>query len=335
MPRAADLVSLASLGVFIVLAFAAPRFLLLDLSIYFTYAILAASLAFAWGHCGLLVLGHAVSFGIGAYAMSIVTLGMLPGLPDLRSSWLGFLAAILLPGLVSLLLGLFFFGGRGLKGPFFGIVSLALAVLAELLAINAGWLGGNNGLMNVPPITLGINGGGVEIHDALPLYLIMLGALCGVIIMLRLVMASRFGLSLAALRENELRAQTLGHDVAKLKTLAFALAGMAAGLAGALFVVQFGFASPSLIGFSLSAEALIWTALGGRGYPIAAALGAILIRWLDAQFSGGLGAVWPLILGLAFMLSVILLPRGFFGEMIARLDMILGRIGGGRIDNGA
>jgi ABC-type branched-subunit amino acid transport system permease subunit len=331
MPRAADMLSLLSLGVFILLPFAAPHYLLSDLSIYFTYAILAASLAFAWGHCGLLVLGHAVSFGIGAYAMSVVTLGMLPGLPGLKSTWLGLAAAMLVPGFVSLALGFLFFGGKGLKGPFFGIVSLALAVLFERLAINWNWLGGNNGLMNVPPFTLGINGGGPEIYDALPLYGLMLGALASVILMLRFVTMSRFGLSLAALRENELRARTLGHDVARLKRYAFALAGMAAGLAGALFVVQFGFASPSLIGFSLSAEALIWTALGGRGYPIAAALGAILIRWLDAQFSGGLGAVWPLVLGLLFMLSVIIMPRGIFGEMIERLDALLRR----RVDNGA
>jgi urea ABC transporter permease protein UrtC len=317
---ATDILSLAALAVFVALPLLAPRYLLSDLSIYFTYAIFAASLAFAWGHCGLLVLGHAVSFGIGAYAMSVVTLGMLPGLPDIRSTWLGLIAAMAVPGLVALILGAFFFGGRSLKGPFFGIVTLALAVLAERLAMNSGWLGGNNGLMSVPPITLGLNGGGPEIYDALPVYAIMLAALALVLALLRAITKSRFGLTLAALRENELRAQSLGHDVARLKTFAFALSGMLAGLAGALFVVQFGFASPSLIGFSLSAEVLIWTALGGRGHPIAAALGAITLRFLDAQFSGGLGPVWPLILGLLFMASVVLLPRGLYGEIIARID---------------
>ncbi len=136
-------------------------------------------------------------------------------------------------------------------------------------------------------------------------------------------MRSRFGLRLAAVRENELRAQSLGHDVAALKMRAYALSGALAGLAGALFVVQFGFAAPSLIGFSLSAEVLIWTALGGRGHPVAAALGAITIRLLDTQFSGDLGAVWPLILGVLFMLSVVLLPRGLYGEIIERLDVWL------------
>ncbi len=293
---AADGLSLLALAVFILLPLLAPAYLLSDLAIYFAYALFAGSLAFAWGHCGLLVLGHAVSFGLGAYTMSIVTLGMIPGLPELRSSWLGLIMAMLLPAAVAGLLGLLFFGGRSLKGPFFGIVSLALAVLVERLAIQSNWLGGMNGLMSVPPLTLGINGGGPEIYDPLPVYGVMLGALALGLLLLRITMRGRFGLALAALRENELRAQSLGHDVAALKIRAFMLSGLLAGLAGALFVVQFGFASPSLIGFSLSAEVLIWTALGGRGHPVAAALGAITIRWLDAQFSGDLGALWPLIL---------------------------------------
>ncbi len=169
---ASDWLTVALLAALAVLPAVAPSFLLSDLSIYFAYAIFAASLAFAWGHCGLLVLGHAVSFGLGAYAMSIITLGMLPGLSDLRSTWLGLVAAIAVPGVISLLLGAFFFGGKSLKGPFFGIVTLALAVLFERLAINSSWLGGMNGLMSVPPINLGLNGDGPEIYDALPVYFV-------------------------------------------------------------------------------------------------------------------------------------------------------------------
>jgi ABC-type branched-subunit amino acid transport system permease subunit len=317
---ASDQLSLLALAVFAVMPLLAPHFVLSDLAIWFAYAIFAASLAFAWGHCGLLVLGHAVSFGLGAYAMSIITLGLVPGLPDLRSSWLGLGAAIAIPAAISFLLGLFFFGGKALKGPFFGIVTLALAVLAERLSMNSQFLGGMNGLMSVPPVTLGLNGDGPEIYDPLPLYALMLGFLTLSLFVLWQVMRSRFGLLLAATRENELRMQSLGQNVAMLKTSAFAIAGGMAGLAGALFVVQFGFASPSLIGFSLSLDVLIWTALGGRAYPIAAALGAITIRWADAQFSGNLGAIWPAMLGLLFMLAVVFFPNGLYGEIIRRLD---------------
>src|SRR3546814_1969478 len=98
------------------------------------------------------------------------------------------------------------------------------------------------------------------------------------------------------------------------------LAGAVAGLAGARFVAQFGFASPSLIGFALSAEALIWVALGGRGELISAALGVVTIRLLESQLSSRLENWWPLVLGLVFMMVVVLLPRGVFGELVHRSE---------------
>ena len=70
-----------------------------DFGIYFAYAVFAVSLGFLWGHAGMLSLGHAVYFGLGAYAMSVVTLGMVPGLLDLKSTWLGLVAAVVVPGL--------------------------------------------------------------------------------------------------------------------------------------------------------------------------------------------------------------------------------------------
>ncbi len=293
-----------------------------DFGVYFVYAIFAASLAFLWGHAGLLSLGHAVYFGIGAYAMSVVTLGMVPGLPDVRSTWLGLLAAIVLSGCAAALVGRFFFGGqRPLKGAFLGIVTLALAVVIERLAINSPFLGGMNGLMSVPPIALGLNGDGPEITDPIVIYYLMLAILLAVVVLILRVETSHFGKSLASVRENELRAATLGHDAARLKIRAFTLSGALAGLSGALFVVQFGFASPSLIGFALSADVLIWVALGGRNHIISAALGAIAVRYLENRLSGAIGAAWPLFLGAFFVLSVMLFPKGVFGEAIAWIDI--------------
>ena len=305
-------ISLGVLALFVLLPLALPSWALTDFAIYFTYAIFAASLTFVWGHVGLLSLGHAVYFGLGAYAMSVVTLGMTP-LP--AWSLLGLASAMLMAGLAAFVLGAFFFGGKNLRGALFGIVTLALAFVFERLAINTSWLGGMNGLMSVPPIMVF----GREVYDPLPLYFTMLGALAAVVAGFYLVMGSRFGLVLAGIRENELRAASLGHDTRRLKVWAFALSGVVAGLAGALFVSQFGFASPSLIGFNLSADVLIWVALGGRGNILAAALGAIAVRFLESQLSGSLGAVWPMVAGILFMLSVVLLPRGLFGEAFARL----------------
>jgi len=313
-------VALAALVVFALLPLVGSAGLTADLAIYFAYALFAVSLAFVWGQAGLLSLGHGVFFGVGAYAMSILTLGMTPGLTNVHSTWLGLVGAVAASALAAGLTGLLCFAGKGLAGAFFGVVTLAIAFIAERLATSSTWLGGLNGLMNVPPITLGLNGEGRAIFDALPLYYISLGILAAVMAGLSWLLAGRFGALLAAIRDNELRIWSLGADVRRIKLQAYMLSGAVAGLAGALFVTQFGFASPSLIGFSLSLDVLIWVAIGGRDSLIAAALGAIMVRLLESRLADLMGSVWPLALGLMFMGSVIFFPRGLFGSMIAALE---------------
>jgi len=321
-----NLVGIVALLFFIVMPAIVSPWVAADFSMYFVYAIFAVSLGFLWGHVGLLSLGHAVFFGIGAYVMSVVTLGMTPGMGGLQSSWVGLAASVILSSAIAALLGAFLFGGRrGLKDAFLGIVTLSLAVVTERIAINSSFLGGMNGLMGVPPLTLGLNGGGAEIIDPLVLYAVMLAILVAVVLLMLRVQQSRFGLALASVRENELRAATLGHNAARLKIVALTLSGGLAGLAGALFVVQFGFASPSLIGFSLSADVLIWVALGGRKDLVSAALGAIAVRYLESQLSGAIGAAWPLVLGAVFVLCVILFPKGVFGQLNAAIDALRAR----------
>jgi ABC-type branched-subunit amino acid transport system permease subunit len=317
-----DIVGLVVLAALAVLPVLSPEYLVADFGIYLAYALFAISLGFAWGHCGLLSLGHAVYFGLGAYAMSVVTLGMLPGLPWLVSTWLGLVAAVAIGAAAAFLIGWVFFSRRGPKGAFFGIVTLAVAVIVERMAIQSGWLGGLNGLMGVPPIMLGLNGDGPAVQDPLPVYYLMLAVVGATMAAMRRVVVSSYGLTLKAINVGELRVETLGHDVRRLKIRAFALSGGVAGLAGALFVSQFGFASPSLIGFAASADVLIWVALGGRGELVAAALGAFAVRYAESRLSGALGTLWPLMLGVLFMLSVVLFRAGLFGEIIARLDRL-------------
>jgi len=221
-------VSMIMLLILIAAPVVLPEWLVAEFSIYFSYALFAASLAFVWGHCGLLCLGHAVYFGIGAYAMSFTTLGMIPGLDHLVSTWIGLAAAMIAPAVFAYLLGFFLFSAKGLEGAFFGIVTLAVAFILERLFINWDYAGGLNGLLNVPPL----------------------------------------------------------------------------------------FVSPSLIGFTLSAEVLIWVALGGRGMLVAACAGAILVRLLESNLSSVFGDTWLVFLGAFFVITVMYLPRGLFGEAI-------------------
>jgi ABC-type branched-subunit amino acid transport system permease subunit len=293
---------------------------------YLTYGIFAMSLALIWGQCGLLSFGHAVFFGLGAYAMSLTTLGMLPGLAGWTSSYLGVALALLLPAAFANLLGRFLFYGRGLQGAQLAIVMLAVAVIAERIMTRWSYAGGMNGLMSVPPVDLGAFGLRYELYDPLPLFYGTLAAAVLVYALLEALVRSRRGVVLRALGADEPRTAFLGHDTRALKLAVFTLSAAVAGFAGALFASQFGFVSPPLIGFGLSTEVLIWVALGGRRALLTAFLGAIVVRLAENALGDLLGAYWLLGLGLIFVVCMIFLPRGLLGEVYWRLT---GRAGAG------
>lgn len=293
---------------------------------YLTYGIFAMSLALIWGQCGLLSFGHAVFFGLGAYAMSLTTLGMLPGLAGWTSSYLGMALALALPAAFANLLGRFLFYGRGLQGAQLAIVMLAVAVIAERIMTRWSYAGGMNGLMSVPPVDLGAFGLSYELYDPLPLFYGTLAAAVLVYALLETLVRSRRGVVLRALGVDEPRTAFLGHDTRSLKLAVFTLSAAVAGFAGALFASQFGFVSPPLIGFGLSTEVLIWVALGGRRALLTAFLGAIAVRLTENALGDLLGAYWLLGLGLVFVLCMIFLPRGLLGEIYWRLT---GKTGAG------
>jgi urea ABC transporter permease protein UrtC len=298
-----------------------------QLALFFCYGIFAMSLALVWGQGGLLCFGQAVFFGIGAYAMSLYTLGMLPWQSAAGGSLAGLAIAVLVPAAFAYLLGRFLFHGKGLRGAYLGIVTLAIAIIAERLAINWDYAGGLNGLMNVPPLTVPGFAERVEIWDSGALYYTSLAAAFAVYLLFELLLASRFGLVLRAIRSDEDRAQFLGFDTADYKIWVFTLGAAAAGLAGALFVTQFNFVSPALIGFTLSTEVLIWVAVGGRGFLLAAFLGALVVRGLEDRLSEALGSAWLLVLGLIFVTVVVAFPRGLIGQMLSRLERRAGTRG--------
>ena len=323
--RTADTETRLGLGLLalgLLLPLVLPTWQLAEFARYFCYMLLAVSLAWVWGHCGLLCLGQGVFFGIGAYAMSVVTLGKVPGvalLPEVLTFWLGLAAGVVLAALAAAVLGALLFSARGLAGAFFGIVTLAVAFIAERIAINWDWLGGLNGLMGVPSLRPGVPGN-EELTDERAVYYLLLAVLALAVALLMRAVRSRRGRALLAIRNHEVRAQALGIDVAREKTRAFALGGAVAGLAGALFVTQFNFASPPLIGFAVSAEVLIWVAVGGRNSLVAACLGALLVRLAESWLSEALGPYWLLALGALFILTVVAMPRGVVGEALAWME---------------
>jgi len=278
------------------------------------YGIFAMSLSFIWGQAGLLCFGHSLFFGIGAYVMALTTKGMIPGVSD--SSISGLSLAIIFPALIAGLLGLALFKGRGLFGAYFGIVTLSAAVIAERLAINWSYIGGFNGILDIPPIQLEWNEKYIEFYDPFLFFLIVLVASFATFFVLIRFERSAFGTVLRGIRDNEKRAVFLGFETAEYKATAFAISGGVAGLAGALFAAQFAFVSPAILGFALATEVLIWVAIGGKNVLLAAFIGAMTVKSVENVLSDTLGQYWLLVLGLLFVISVVALPRGLLAPFL-------------------
>ena len=299
-----------------------------QLTLYVIYGLLAVSLSLVWGRAGILCFGQAMFFGIGGYVMAALTKGMAdPWLPGwFANTYVALAFAVALPAGFAAALGHFLFWGRGLAGPYLAIVTLAIAVILERLMSNWYAMGGYNGLLDVPPLDLGLFGGELELWDPVATYYVVLAVVVAVILALHRLLASPFGVVLTAVKTNPERAAFFGYRVFGVKLAAFVLGAALAGLAGALFVAVDAFASPTLIGFGLSTEILIWTALGGREMVLAAFLGALVVRFLEAYLSELLGDYWILALGLVFMVSVTLLPRGLIAAPLARLSALRPRL---------
>ncbi|MCS6877255.1 MAG: branched-chain amino acid ABC transporter permease [Geminicoccaceae bacterium] len=294
----------------------APGWLLAQLAQHLGYGLLALSLAWVWGQAGLLSFCQALFFGSGAYLFALLALGRIPGLPD--SPWLGLLCAPLFSALLAFLLGLALLSARIGSGAAWAVMTLVLGVIAERVAVTSPWLGGSNGLVGVPPLAVPWPSGTFELVDPLPLYLLLFAATALVHLALARHIASPAGALVRAVRDDALRAAHLGIDPLRLRLFVFTGAAAIAGLGGGLFAAQFGFVAPPLLGLGLSTEALVWVAVGGRGSPLAALVGTLVVKGVEELLGRWLEAWWPLAMGLVVVAVVLAFPAGLVGGLLAR-----------------
>lgn len=300
---------------------------------YLSLAILALGMDLIWGYTGILSLGQAVFFGLGAYSMGMHLMLGSSGqgvygepIPDfmvwnrvleLPLFWkpyqyfpLATLSALLLPALVATIIGLLTFRRR-VSGTYFAILTQAVAYATWLLCNrNELNLGGTNGLTDFKRL-LGFTLGDPSVLRGL--YLITALGLIGSFLLCRWLVRSKIGLVLTAVRDQERRLQFLGYPVAHYKIFIFALAAMLSGLAGALYVPQVGIITPSQIGVMPSLEIVVWVAAGGRGSLVGAIIGAIGVNAARSVLTARYPEWWPIILGGLFVGVVILFPDGFAG----------------------
>ena len=295
---------------------------------YMIFLIFAYSLDILWGYAGLMDLGHAVLFGIGGYVMALsLSAAAGGGVPDFMARygvaqaplWLraisnpavAVLVGILLPGLLAALLGRFLFFSR-VGGVFFSVITLAIASVFNLfIQSQQKYTGGFNGIGGLPGLSL--FGQTLSLQQAY--YLVFCSVLL-VYAFCRLLAASRFGLILQGIRENETRLEFLGYDQARFKTAAFAVSGALAGFAGVLYAPVNGMIAPNDVGMEFSTAAIVWLTIGGRGNLTGAAFGALLVNVLGNALSEHFGAYWQLLLGLALLATVFFVPDGLVGAVI-------------------
>ncbi|CAN7692683.1 branched-chain amino acid ABC transporter permease [Mesorhizobium sp. LjRoot246] len=264
----------------------------------------ALSLDMFWGRTGILSFGHATFFGLGAYGMAIASTRF--GIDPQWVSLAGLLFGVGMAALVALAVGYFILYG-GVRGAYFTIVTLALTLIANQIAV--GWssvTGGDSGLIGVPPFSIfGYSLGGTTAS-----YYLALGILAVCLLAALRVMHGRLGLVLTAIQDNEVKVRTLGYRTQFILLMTFTASAAMAGLAGAIYATGTGFVAPDLIALSLSTEVIIWVAVGGSGTLTGAVIGTFVVWQLQQKVSSLSIEAWPLFIGSFFILLVLVFPKG-------------------------
>ncbi|MCZ7932987.1 urea ABC transporter permease subunit UrtC [Agrobacterium leguminum] len=355
---------IAAYIIFIALLFAAPvfgdEFWLNRISKYLVYGMLGVAIALTWGYAGILNLGQGLFFGLGAYmlAMSLKLSSLTslqqgsdkpvpdfmlwnaePGAPTelccinkgsflwlpFQSQSVGLVLGLVLPVAIAGALGMLVFRKR-ISGVFVSIITLALVLLVRLVVVDAQPVtNGFNGLTDLGWLTIG----GIEFDPySRATYYLCAVCLSLSLIAARLVVETRAGMILQAIRDDHVRARYLGFDVSLYQVFFFALSAGIAGVAGMLYVVVAEFASPTFMDLSFSVTMVVWAAVGGRSSLLGACIGAILINMIEAQVSEteALVEAWKAIIGLIFVLVVLFMPRGLGGVAHDVLRQLIRRL---------
>jgi branched-chain amino acid transport system permease protein len=302
------------LALLVVYPLVVPPYLLSVLTEILILGIFAMSLDLILGYTGLISFGHAAFFGVGAYVAGIAAVRLSPHLGVTLP------LALLGAGLAALIIGYLCIRASGIY-----FLMLTLAFAQVLYAVAFKWTpvtGGSNGLSGIPRPTLGLLPGGGELSDPTRFYLLVLLAFLLVYYGLRRVVASPFGRTLVGIRENEARMSAIGCDVARFKLAAFVLAGVLAGLSGALMTYLNVFVSPAQLNWTTSGQVLVMVIIGGAGTLTGPVLGAALVLLLQ-NFVSAQTDRWPMIMGAVFIIFVLVARFGLIGlwdRLVARLS---------------
>ena len=292
---------LGALVVLALLPLALPTFWVSIVVEIFAFALFAASLYLLMAVGGMVSFGHAAYFGLGAYGAALLL--ELAGLP----MPVAFVAAPLVAAAGAVVFG--YFCVR-LTSIYFAMLTLAFAQI--VYAIVHQWdevTGGDNGVLGVWPSAW-------LASPARYYYWALVAAVAG-IVLLRLIAASPFGLTLRAARDHPGRAEALGVNIRALQWIAFVVAGFVAGVGGAIFAFLKGSVFPVYTESPMSVQPLVMVLLGGVGSPSGPLIGATVYKLLDTIITRYTD-YWQIVLGAILIMLVLVFPRGIAGVLDGR-----------------
>jgi branched-chain amino acid transport system permease protein len=297
---------LAALGALLPLLVGGSTYLMLFLSNTAVYVILALGLQVIFGWAGMFLLSQAAFYGIGAYTAALVGL-------DWHWTFLGQAAAAIA---AACLAGLVILPIIRLRAVYFALASFALGIMVQALMNQLPFLGGVNGLSNLPTASIL----GHSFSSPVSTYYLSYALALLVYFAFRRLRASFFGMQLNAIRGNELAAGSCGVNVPRAQMAATLLGVGAAGLAGALVAGTQGFISPDEFSVNQSLLLIAMLVVGGMGSLPGAFWGAALIYYISSYLQG-LAEYVDLVYGGIVVAIMVLLPQGLWGVVASLLRL--------------
>jgi branched-chain amino acid transport system permease protein len=293
-------VTIAALIALSVLPIFLGKYSIFLLSMLAVYALVSIGLNLLMGFTGQIAAGHAGFLALGAYFTAIL---------GTKVEWMPCLVVLLLAGIFSGIIG-FFLGIPilRLKGFYIAMATLAFGVVvSEIILQWSSLTNGDNGL-NVPVATIA----GFAFDSDYKLFYLIVAVTIIMTYLAKNLVNGYIGRAFIALRESDVAARTIGIDLAKYKTIAFAVSAFYTGVAGGLFAYLITFLSPDAFTIELSIDFIAMIVIGGMGSILGSIIGAVILTGMQ-QILAGLLDLQILIFGIALIVFMIFMPKGISG----------------------
>ncbi len=273
------------------------------------FGAVALSVDILLGFAGLLSLGQALYFGLGAYVGAMLLKHVS------ESFWLVLGASILVGMVAGLIGGVIAIRARGV---YFALITYGLAQIVAKVIYNTQAVGASDGITGIPIINVNLGFWQTKADNPAGFFFVVLSVIAIIYAVVLYLVGTPFGRALSGVRINENRMPFLGYRPNRLKLAAFVLAATIASIAGGLYPMLRGFVSPELMYFEASTNAIVATMIGGTGTLIGPLYGSVILVWLKSTI-GTITSHHLIVIGSLFMIVVIFFPKGLLGYLRDKL----------------